>query len=317
METQELFRAYNGSDAFLAENARATQMMLVSDLSLFTAFDSSITAAYATQFLTAVTAADTVVADTAIIDQLVQKTELIFTAMDKAKNKYNDVKYFVQKAFPNSAATQGEFGLNDYEKARKNASQMIQFLDEMSKACVKYQTQLVAAGYTATAITAIQTIRTELLTANSNQEVFKKQRPKLTEDRIRVLNTCYNYVTQINAAAQLVFRNDYAKQKQYVFNPSSTSETQEFTGTVAANTIKNIATIAFSSTNVFTFKNTGLAPLVFCLATTANLEGVQIAIGGGATITKSASELNANATNLLVKNNDALLEGSYEIELDS
>ena len=116
METQELFRAYNGSDAFLAENARATQMLLVSDLSLFTAFDSSITAAYTTQ-------------------------------------------------------------------------------------------------------------------------------------------------------------------KQYVFNPSSTSETQEFTGTVAANAIKNIATIAFSSTNLFTFKNTGLAPLVFCLATNSNLEGIQIAIG--------------------------------------
>lgn len=317
MQVQNIYRNYNGSDASLAESARATQMLLATDLALFTAFDSTINAAYANLFLAAINAADTVVADTAIVDQQVQKRELIIDAMNSAKNKYSDVKYFVQKTFPTSAGTQGEFGLNDYERARRNPSQMIQFLDEMSKACVKYQTQLVAKGYTAAAITEIQTIRTALLNANSNQEVFKKQRPKLTEDRIKVLNSCYNYVVQVNAAAQLVFRNDYAKQKQYVYNPSSGTDTQEYIGSVAANALKNIATIPFALDNVFTFRNTGVAPLVFCLSTTDSLEGFQISIGGGAVITKSSSELNLDATKLLVKNNDSNAEGSYEVELDN
>lgn len=316
MQPNEIIRIYPGSDAYLTETARATHALLTIDLPLFTAFDSTITAAYVTQFLSAITAAEIVVADTAVIDQQVQKTEIVLTNMDAAKSKYHDVKYFVQKAFPNSSATQGEFGLNDYERARKSTSQMVQFLDEMHKAAVKYQTQLVAKGFTASAITEIQTIRTALLNANTNQEVFKKQRPKLTEDRIKTLNTCHDYVTQINAAAQLVFKNDFAKQKQYIYLPSSETASTIYSGVIIANSTKNVATIAFSLDQIFTFRNTGIAPLVFCLSTSDSIEGIEVAIGGGAIITKTAGELNANATQLVIRNTDANNEGSYEVEIN-
>jgi hypothetical protein len=317
MNPIELKRNYLGSDAEMTTYARVIHSLMTADLVKFTTFDSTLTAAYAAQFLTAINNADTVVADTAVLDIQVQKTELIQTAMEKAKSKYADVKYFVQKTFPTSLATQNEFGLNDYDRARKSSTQMIQFLDEMHKACVKYQTQLVAKGLNAAAIAEIQTIRTELQTANTNQEVFKKQRPKLTEDRIIVLNTCYEYITLINAAAQRVYKDDYAKQKQFVYSTSSTSNILEFNGEVAANTTKNAGTVAFSTDNVFTFRNAGLVPLVFCLSTSEAVEGVEVAIGGGATISKAADELNAGATNILVKNTDATGVGVYEIEVDN
>jgi hypothetical protein len=313
MNPIELKRNYLGSDAEMTTYARVIHSLMTADLVKFTTFDSTLTAAYAAQFLTAINNADTVVADTAVLDIQVQKTELIQTAMEKAKSKYADVKYFVQKTFPTSLATQNEFGLNDYDRARKSSTQMIQFLDEMHKACVKYQTQLVAKGLNAAAIAEIQTIRTELQTANTNQEVFKKQRPKLTEDRIIVLNTCYEYITLINAAAQRVYKDDYAKQKQFVYS----SNILEFNGEVAANTTKNAGTVAFSTDNVFTFRNAGLVPLVFCLSTSEAVEGVEVAIGGGATISKAADELNAGATNILVKNTDATGVGVYEIEVDN
>jgi hypothetical protein len=223
MNPTEMKRNYLNTDVQMTEFARVAYDLMNSDLAKFTAFDSTLTATYATQFLTAITAAETVVADTAVVDIQVQKTELLQTAMENAKDKYADVKYFVQKTFPESIATQNEFGLNDYECARKNSPQMIQFLDEMSKACVKYQTQLVAKGFNAAAIAEILTIRAELETANTYQEVYKKQRPKLTEDRIIVLNKCYDFITQINAAAQRVDKDDYAKQKQFVYTVSSTS----------------------------------------------------------------------------------------------
>jgi hypothetical protein len=316
MNPTEMKRNYLNTDAQMTEFARVAYNLMNSDLAKFTAFDSTLTAAYATQFLTAITAAETVVADTAVVDIQVQKTELIQTAMEKAKGKYADVKYFVQKTFPSSVATQNEFGLNDYERARKSSPQMIQFLDEMSKACVKYQTQLVAKGFNAAAIAEILTIRTELETANTNQEVFKKQRPKLTEDRIIVLNRCYNFIAQINAAAQRVYKDDFAKQKQFVYTVSSTSGIVTLSGEVAANSTKNAGTIPFSTDNVFTFKNVGLVPLIFCLSATDTVEGTEVAIGGGATISKAADELNAGATNILVKNTDATGVGAYEIEVD-
>jgi hypothetical protein len=315
MKPEEIIRIYNGSDVYMTETARTIQALLVSDLPKFTEFDSTITVEYAEHFLEAVVAAETVVADSSVIDQQVQKTELVLAAMEKAKAKYADVKYFALKTFPNSVGTQNEFGINDYERARRSTPQMVQFLDEMSKACVKYQPQLVAAGFSAAAITEIQGIRTELLNANSAQEVFKKQRPKLTEDRIVVLNTCYTFVAQVNQAAQLVFKTDFAKQKQYVYIPTAASDNLIFTGIVPANSLKTAGSVPFLPENVFAFKNTGVAPLVFCLSSTNDIEGIKIEIGGGAIITKSGSELNLDATNLLVLNIDASNEGSYEIEV--
>ena len=317
MNPEEIIRNYKGSDVYMTETARTIQALLVSDLAKFTNFDSTITAAYAAQFLTAVVAAETVVADSSVIDQQVQKTELTLAALEKAKAKYADVKYFALKTFPNSVGTQNEFGINDYERARRSAPQMVQFMDEMSKACVKYQPQLVAAGFSAAAITEIQTIRTELLNANSAQEVFKKQRPKLTEDRIIVLNTCYTFVAQVNLAAQLVFKTDFAKQNQYVYLPTSETSNLIFTGIVPANSTKNAGSVPFLPENVFAFKNTGVAPLAFCLSSSNDIEGIKIEIGGGAIITKSGSELNLDATNLIVQNLDSGTEGSYEIEVDN
>jgi hypothetical protein len=315
MEPNEIVRAYTSSDVYMTETARTIQSLFASDIAKFTNFDSTLTPAFANQFLAAVVAAETVVADSSVVDQQVQKTELVLAAMEKAKAKYADVKYFAIKAFPNSPGTQNEFGLNDYENARKSTPQMVQFLDEMSKACVKYQPQLLTAGYNAPAIVEIQTIRTELLTANSTQEVFKKQRPKLTEDRIIILNTCYNFVTQVNQAAQLVFKTDFAKQKQYVFNPSTETSNLIFAGTVKVGETKLLAVVPFLPENVFAFKNTGIVPLIFCLSTTTDIEGIKIEIGGGAVITKSGSELNLDATNLLVLNTDSANEGSYEVEV--
>lgn len=315
MEPTEIKRAYLGSDAFMTESARVIYNLANDDLANFTAFDSTINAAWMADYLADVEAAETVVADSAISDQQVQTTENVLSQMDLARAKYNEVKYFVQKAFPDSPATQGEFGLNDYMDARRSESKMIQFLDEMHKAAVKYKTELTDAGYTAK-IGDIQTIRTSLLDKNTTQEVFKKQRPKLTEDRIKILNAAYERLTQVNAAAQIIYVTDYAKQKQFVYNVSTDTSLQEYEGSVDAGALKTIATLAVSDGAVFTFKNTGTVPLVFCLSTTGNLEGIQIPIGGGATVSKTAADLNPNAGFLLVKNTDAAVAGSYQITLD-
>lgn len=315
MNPEEMKRNYPNSDAEMTETARIIHGLMVADLAKFTAFDSTTAAPYAALFLTAIDDADTVIADTAVIDIQVQKTEAIQAVMEKAKGKYADVKYFSQKAFPTSIATQNEFGINDYERARKSPTQMIQFLDEMHRACVKYQAQLVAKGFSAAAIAEIQTIRTELRTTNTDQGVYKKQRPTLTADRVTVLNNCFAYVTEVNAAAQRVYKEDFAKRNQFVYSTTVADLVLDFDGEVAAGGIVTAGTIPFAVDTVFTFKNVGLVPLVFCLSTTTAFEGIEVAIGGGATVNKIASELNPNGTNILVKNTGDSI-GLFEIDVD-
>lgn len=318
MNPIEIKRTFDGSDAHMTNFARVIHGLLLEDIANFTAFDVTINAAFAEVFLETIENAETLVADSAIIDMQAQKTEQILEAMNKAKIKYGDVKYFVQKTFPKSLPSQNEFGLNDYERARRSSIQMVQFLDEMHKACVKYQTKLLASGFNATAIEEIVTIRTELQTANIDQEIFKKQRPKQTEDRVTVLNSCYEMLTQVNAAGQRVYMNDYAKRHQFVYKPTTkTASTVTFNGEVAPDTVAIAGTIPYATDNVFTFINTGLVPLVFCLSKTTEIEGIEVSIGGGATVTKTALEMNSDATNLLVKNTSFTEIGLYEIEVDN
>ena len=316
MEPKQVVRNFNGSDAYMTQEARVAHALVEADLDRFTQLDTTINAESQAAFLEAIIAAETVVADTAIIDQQTQTTENLNTTLDLARAKYNEVKYFAGKIFPTSAGGQGEFGLNDYRQARQSANRMVQFLDEMHKACVKYHTQLVAAGYAPANIDAIQALRDELLTKNTHQKFFKKQRPKLTEDRVNILNSCFSKLVSINAAAQVVYMNDYAKQQQFVYNPSADVIGNEYTGNVAPGATEVITTIGYSENNVFTFRNTGAVPLIFCLSTTNNVEGIEVALGGGAIITRSASELNDNGTFLLVKN-VGNVAGGYEVEVDN
>ena len=317
MNPIEIIRNYNGTDAEMTTTSRVIYNLLLGELDRFTSFDATINADFANDFLDAIINAESVVADTAVIDIQVQKTELIQTAMEKAKEKYGDVKYFVQKTFAKSIGAQNEFGLNDYERARKSAIQMVQFLEEMHKACVKYQAQLVANGFSAAAIAEIQTIRTELQNATIDQKIFKKKRPKNTEDRVTTLNECYEILMQVNAAAQRVYMNDYAKRHQFVYKPSTKSaNTVSFSGEVAPDTVAIAGTIPYAADNVFTFINAGLVPLVFCLSTTTEIEGIEVAIGGGATVTKTALELNADATNILVKKMVLTEVGQFEMEVE-
>jgi hypothetical protein len=113
MNPKEVKRNYTGSDAFMVQEARLIHGLVNSDLARFTAFDSTVTAATQTSYLAAITAAETVVDDTAVVGQLKQSTEIMSAAMEAAKAKYNEVKYYVMKAFPNSPGTQYEFGTNE------------------------------------------------------------------------------------------------------------------------------------------------------------------------------------------------------------
>ena len=316
MKPVEVVRLFSGSDSSMTGTARVIHELFRQDLAFFTAFDVSLNTEFAEAFLAIIEAAEIVVADSAIIDQQVSLTEHAYDAMDQARVKYNEVKYFVVKAYPNSAGTQGEFGLNNYSKARRSRNQMAQFLNEMHLACVKYQEGLVAAGYNAEAIAAILPLRNELIQKNTSQKIFRKQRPKLTEDRIKVLNSCYRYLVQVLAAGQLVFPTDYAKQKQYVYRPSGRKkETEDYSDTLSPGSSVTIATVAYTPESLLVFYNTGMGTMSFCLAMEGTMEGNWVTLPSGAEITKTMAQLQEGGTQLMVRNDDLDREGSYALEI--
>lgn len=321
MKNDPFQRDYSGSDAHMTESARTVYTLLELDQPAFEAFDSTFDAAFLTSFEARIIAAETVVSDTAVADQQAQITESLAARMEAARAKYAEIKYFVGKAFPDSPATRNEFGFNDYDGVRRSQPKMAQFLDELSKAATKYAAQLIAEGLTAPRIAAIQTVRTALLDMNTNQEVFIKQRPKLTEERVKKLNTCYRTMTLVNEAAGLVFAADPVKRAQYVYDPAGdTDDIAEYSGTVAPGESKAVVTLAdYDADRLISLRNTGTVPIRFYLSSAAAQEaGVPVEIGGGAIISKTMAELNGNASHLVlaVKNTSGSTQGSYEVEID-
>ena len=118
MKPRKIKRAFLIADATMCERARTIYGLLETDIAQFTAIDSTVNAAFLAQYLAAIEAADVVVSDSIVRSRVVQETETVLALMERARKKLNEVRFFAQKTFENSLATQQEFGLQDYIKIR-------------------------------------------------------------------------------------------------------------------------------------------------------------------------------------------------------
>ena len=193
---------------------------------------------------------------------------------------------------------------------------MVSFLFELYTTSIKYKNELINSGFNIGGIEQILEIREALMNSSSKQELMKKQRPKLTEDRIIILNTCYSTLTLINDAAQRVFRDDFAKQKQYVFSPTPKSKDKpDFIGEVAPAKTVVIGTTPYEAKKEISFTNTGEVTLLFYLGTSNEPKGSPIVLDNGEEMTVTMESLFPTGTTLLVENNDPAKSGSYEIRI--
>ena len=297
-----IVRAYNGSDDYMVETSATLQSLFVTNIADFTAFDTTLTIAYGTTWLNAINAAGTVVRDSQVKDILAQRTNAVLTQMELCKIKYNEVKYFANKVFPKDKARQAEFGTDTYLQARQSQSKMISFLDEMHKACVKYQTQLVAGGLSATKIAAIQTLRTDLQNLNTSQEGYIRARPVLTQDRIVVLNNCFNITKTIIEAAQVIYYNDIARRQQYVYLPSQEADDSEIIELTISSPIPVLLkTQAYNPTRQYNLANNGPATVEFYISNDPLAMSIIVALNPGDNLPFTAAQLGTEGNNLYAR----------------
>ena len=148
-------RKYQGSDANLIETANIILHFVEADLTAFTSFDPTIDSTCMTDFKNKIEAALHFSRHGMMIDQQMQKTQLVGACMKKARDIYADVKYFAGKAFPNQPEVRREIACNLISKVGNSKTEMIVFLDQLYVACIKYASELNAAGMTATKMASI------------------------------------------------------------------------------------------------------------------------------------------------------------------
>ena len=226
-------RDFSLADTEMIQDARTKHASFTEDKADFVAFDPDFADPYADNFESQIDAAEAMPDDETILDQQQQLTNAVDLEMQKSRDKFQDSKPFIVKAFPTDAAIQNEFGFNDYKKAQSNQGVFIKFMLKFHGVAEKYKVQLIAQNYTQVKIDEILTRYTALKDADIAQELFIKSRPTKTQDRIKKYNTAWQTEKVICTAGKRIYKDDYAKYQRYLLPPGEeTPEALSIQGTV-------------------------------------------------------------------------------------
>ena len=215
---QPLKRIYAGPDVDMKNDTRRIYKCFLEYINDFTSFDPDFDSAYSSKFLNALDDADKIESKYAVDANLKLLTKTVEEKMELCRNKFQSAKYFIEKAFPNNENIWQEFGYGAYNKARKNQVLMKEFMRNFYKTATKYSAKLIGANYTTEKIEEINTLLSELLQSDDEQESFKNGRPSLTQDNIEKLNLSYSIAAKVADVGKQIYAQDYAKHKKYVLS---------------------------------------------------------------------------------------------------
>ncbi len=212
-------RIFNLTDDVLVETSSTMHQLFVENISDFSEFDPFLNNSFAEQWFLKIEKVIQWVKDHQILNEQKQKTIEVKIIVEQAVEKYNEVRYFVKKAFKNNKTQVSEFGSN-INSAKQSMSKLLVFMDILHKACLKHETLLIDNGYSSAQIEEINNIKNNLLNTNTNQEHFKKHRAVNTEERIEALNNLYLDTIRVANSAKIIYAKDFARKKMFVVNKS-------------------------------------------------------------------------------------------------
>jgi len=221
--TERVTRSYGGSDSAMLQTSKVLRTLFLADKELFTAIDRDFADPFADNWETDIAEAENIAKDVMLIDEMAARTENLRKVFEKCRLHFQKMKYYIDKVFANSKAKQNEFGYNDYKKVRVSEEKMMMFLKLLHTAALKHSAELIAAGCSSEVIETIELLRQELDEANNTQEIFKKERNSITEERVKKLNRCRAYSLKVNRVSKIIFANQYAKLKAYAITATATT----------------------------------------------------------------------------------------------
>lgn len=319
---EKTLRSYFGADSYMIQQSGIIKELVNASLADFTAFDSTVDSTFIQNFEAAIAAALGTLPDDVIIDQQTQKSELVKAAMAAGRDKYQDIMVFVtRKAFKKNRLVWNEFGYNDYEKDSRGQARFYKFMTIFHKVAQSYNAELLAAGCSQAAIDEIDTIAKAIGGQDQTQELFKRGRPVLSKERIELLNECYEFTSLCIAIAQRIYKDDFERRKQFVYNPSEAGGGDDlFEGTLAPSENRVVVEGGriTSATNLITIENPGNTTLrIGVLAGPGTPPADAVELAPGTSISFAGNTLSNLPQYLLVIQNMSITEaGEYRVEIE-
>ncbi len=181
----------------------------------FTAFDAQFGPAWQSAWQQAIDLAVQQPTDEKILDELNQLTGKVDEESEAGLNALDDLKYYVQKAFGADSPQLKTLNFGHPSNLKRTPSRLVVKLLVAHALAQQWQADLTAAGMTAAQISNLQTRADELLDAEKEQELFKRQRVLRTAQRVRALNDMWSYVRQVMDAAAIIYREQPEVKKLF------------------------------------------------------------------------------------------------------
>jgi len=220
-------RKFNITDGRLIEHGNSVVSFLPDDLEKFKAFDNTFGHPFIDQLKAGIDAVNQIKSDDVAIDEQTQLTDRVRESMEKCNEAFKTLAFFARKALDGNESIQNQLGFNDIAEARGNQRKMIEFMGSLAKTAAKYKDQLTEAGMNPQVIDSLPELHQELTEANNEQEMYKKERPSLTYERVERLNKVYDMLLYVSDMAKIIYADNPAQLNKYKMPTPRTSTDSE------------------------------------------------------------------------------------------
>lgn len=221
-------RNFSYSDEVLMEYGSTILGHLEDDLDAFTTFDPDLNQAKYDELDSLLETSLKEGGDELNVATLGDLTEKVLEEVKKSKLLFNQLRYWVIKAFSNRKAIQRQFGIGRFRKVSASQPRLVEFMFDLAESVEQHREALKAVGTSDELLDQVAVQAKALMVANRNQEKLKGSRTVDTEDRVKQLNELFDILRAFNNAAELVFHDQPARRELYRSPSSSQSVEDEF-----------------------------------------------------------------------------------------
>lgn len=215
-------RNYYFPDDRMLEQSQVMLAMFESDKAAFTALYPYLADPFAAEWQQAIDSAHALPLARAETANQKVATENMKNKMAEARDFFGRFASYVRLLFPDSEASQGIFGLDDFRAVRFSAprlSELLHFAYEQANDAA-YKADLIALGFTAADIAKLDTLSAELYSLYLEQDEIRTWNRVLTEERVKAYNKVWDFSRKVAYASKQVFEWEYAKLQTYMLYPA-------------------------------------------------------------------------------------------------
>ncbi|MFZ4741843.1 MAG: hypothetical protein ACOYLE_11840, partial [Bacteroidales bacterium] len=190
----------------------------ISDNEKFRAFDPELSLNYAAIIQTQIETVEAISPDYVLRALQMRETQNVIKLTNQAIANIRNIKYFVERAFPDDPLHFYEFGFPELRKVVNIQSKLIPFLKNFALSVNKYKAELTAKGLSQAAIDQCTQIATDLDQANVQQQQAKKSRFIATGNRVKAYDQLWQLIGNVAKAGKLIFETQADYQRNYILD---------------------------------------------------------------------------------------------------